>query len=94
MARSVGQEQYLGTVINTAPVTDAGAPLQGSYDRRASHTDRIERLFSYYRLPERGLSNDRQSLSNILWATDVGTWEWHVRPLIRMSCTYHHPTRR
>jgi PAS domain S-box-containing protein len=56
MARSVGQEQHVGKVINTAPVTDAGATPQGSYFRSASQTDGIERLFSYARLPERGLS--------------------------------------
>ena len=56
MARSVEQEQHVGKVINTAPVTDAGATPQGSYFRSASQTDGIERLFSYARLPERGLS--------------------------------------
>jgi PAS domain S-box-containing protein len=133
MARSTGQAQYIGKVINTAPVTEAGAPLAGSYNRGASETDGVPRLFSYYRLPERGLSvrigvgayeflapiraqqrtawliasamtlvltglgwvllrgvkrleaarnelaTDRQSLSNILWGTGVGTWEWNVQ---------------
>jgi PAS domain S-box-containing protein len=133
MARSAGQAQYIGKVINTAPATDAGAPLQGSFRRGASLTDGIERIFSYYRLPERGLSVrigvgvdeflapirsqqrtelliagavtlvlaslgwlllhgvarlevaeraltlDHQSLSNILWGTGVGTWEWNVQ---------------
>ena len=56
MARTVGQEDYIGKVISTAPATDAGAPLRGSYYRSASQTDGIARLFAYYRLPERGLS--------------------------------------
>ena len=51
-----GGEQYIGKVIGTAPVTDEGAPLRGSYHRSASQTDSIERIFSYYHLPERGLS--------------------------------------
>ena len=60
MALAIGQVQdgmqYIGRVIGTAPVTDAGAALQGSYHRSASLTDGTERLFSYYRLPERGVS--------------------------------------
>ncbi|MEI8157850.1 MAG: ATP-binding protein [Burkholderiales bacterium] len=56
MARTVGQEDYIGKVISTAPATDPGAPLRGSYYRSASQTDGIARLFAYYRLPERGLS--------------------------------------
>ena len=60
MALAIGQAQdgmqYIGKVISTAPVTDAGAALQGSYHRSTSLTDGTERLFSYYHLPERGVS--------------------------------------
>jgi PAS domain S-box-containing protein len=133
LARSVGQEKYIGKVINAAPVTDAGAPPTGTYHRSASQTDGVERIFGYYRLPQRGLSvrigvgvdeflapiraqqhatwlaagvitlvltgmawlllrgvarlqaaeralsKDKQSLTNILWGTGVGTWEWNVQ---------------
>ena len=60
MALAIGQAQdgmpYIGKVISTSPVTDAGAALQGSYHRSASLTDGTERMFSYYHLPERGVS--------------------------------------
>jgi diguanylate cyclase (GGDEF)-like protein/PAS domain S-box-containing protein len=55
MARSSEQEKYLGTVINTSPYTDPGAPLQGSF-RRKAQVDGVERLSSYYRLPQYGLT--------------------------------------
>jgi PAS domain S-box-containing protein len=133
MARSVGQDKYIGKVISRTPGMEVTSPLAGSYHRAASQTDSIERIFSYYRLPERALSVrigvgpdeflapiraqqdtawliastvtllltglgwmllrsvarlevaeheltlDRQSLSNILWGTGVGTWEWNVQ---------------
>jgi diguanylate cyclase (GGDEF)-like protein/PAS domain S-box-containing protein len=55
MARSSDQDKYVGTVIKTSPYTDAGAPLQGSF-RRAAQTDGVERLSSYHRLPQYGLT--------------------------------------
>jgi diguanylate cyclase (GGDEF)-like protein/PAS domain S-box-containing protein len=55
MARSSEQDKYVGTVIKTSPYTDAGAPLQGQF-RRAAQTDGVERLSSYHRLPQYGLT--------------------------------------
>jgi diguanylate cyclase (GGDEF)-like protein/PAS domain S-box-containing protein len=55
MARSSEQDKYVGTVIKTSPYTDAGAPLQGSF-RRFAQVDGVERLSSYHRLPQYGLT--------------------------------------
>ena len=55
MARNLAHEKFIGTVISTSPVGDAGAGPQGSY-RRASQTDGIDRFFSYHHLPQWGLS--------------------------------------
>ncbi|MEI7430910.1 MAG: response regulator, partial [Betaproteobacteria bacterium] len=54
MARSIDQDQQIGKII-TSPATNTSSPQQGNY-YRASQSDGIKRLFSYYRLPERGLS--------------------------------------
>ncbi len=78
LARSVGQEKYIGKVINAAPVTDAGAPLTGTYHRSASQTDGVERIFGYYRLPQRGLSvrtYGSESMNSLqLKGTQHATW--------------------
>lgn len=55
MARSYDQEKHIGKVFNTSPYTDPGAPQTGSF-RRVAQADGIERLSSYYRLPERGVT--------------------------------------
>ncbi len=55
MARSSGQEKYVGKVMNPTPFADPGAPQQGSF-RRNAQADGVERLSSYYRLPQYGLS--------------------------------------
>jgi len=55
MARSIGLQQYVGKVVKPSPYADPGAPLHGSF-RRASQSDGIERLYSYVRLPDYGLS--------------------------------------
>ncbi len=56
MVRSSGQSQYLGKVLSrSSPYAKPGAPLQGSY-RNHSSVDGIERLYSYVRLPEYGLT--------------------------------------
>ena len=55
MARSSGQDKYVGKVINPSPYADPGAPQQGSF-RRHTQVDGVERLFSFYRLPQYGLS--------------------------------------
>ena len=55
MARSQEQDKYIGKVINTSPYADAGAPQTGSFRRRAQ-VDGVDRLSSYYRLPERGVT--------------------------------------
>ena len=57
MVRSSGQAQYLGKVvdISSSPYAKPGAPLQGSY-RTHGLLDGIERLYSYARLPNYGLT--------------------------------------
>ena len=55
MARSQEQDKYIGMVISPSPYADAGAPQTGSFRRRAQ-VDGIDRLSSYYRLPERGVT--------------------------------------
>ena len=55
MVRSSKQDQYVGKVIKPSPYADTNAPLQGNF-RRTSQTDGVERLSSYVRLPDYGLS--------------------------------------
>jgi diguanylate cyclase (GGDEF)-like protein len=55
MARSSEQEKFVGMVIKPSPYADPGAPLQGSFRRRAQ-VDGVDRLSSYYRLPQYGLT--------------------------------------
>ncbi len=55
MARSSEQDKYVGTVVKTSPYADAGAPLRGSF-RRKAQADGVERLSSYHRLPQYGLT--------------------------------------
>ncbi len=55
MARSSEQEKFIGKVINPSPYADPGAPAQGSF-RRLAQVDGVDRLSSYQRLPEYGLT--------------------------------------
>ncbi len=55
MARSSEQDKYVGMVIKPSPYADPGAPLQGSFRRRAQ-ADGVDRLSSYFRLPQYGLT--------------------------------------
>ena len=55
MARSSGQEKYIGRVIKPTPYADPGAPLEGSF-RRSAQVDGVERLSSYHRLPQYGVT--------------------------------------
>ena len=55
MARSSGQDKFIGKQVKPSPYADPGAPLQGSF-RRKAQVDGIERLSSYYRLPQYGLT--------------------------------------
>ena len=55
MARSSEQDKYVGKIIQPVPYADPGAPTQGSF-RRQAQADGVERLSSYYRLPEYGLT--------------------------------------
>lgn len=55
MARSSGQEKYIGRVVKPSPYADPGAPLQGSFMRNAQ-VDGVERFSSYHRLPEFGVT--------------------------------------
>ena len=55
MARSSEQDQFVGKRIKTSPYADPGAPEQGSF-RRKAQVDGVDRLSSYYRLPQYGLT--------------------------------------
>lgn len=55
MARSSDQEKYVSTVIKPSPYADPGAPLQGSF-RRKAQADGVDRLSSYYRLAQYGVT--------------------------------------
>jgi signal transduction histidine kinase/CheY-like chemotaxis protein len=57
MVRSGEQDKYVGQVVSLSNLvfTQPGAPLQGSY-RGFGRLDGVERLFSYVRMPEYGLT--------------------------------------
>jgi diguanylate cyclase (GGDEF)-like protein/PAS domain S-box-containing protein len=55
MARSSEQDKYVGKVIEPSPFGDPGAALQGSFRRRAQ-SDGVDRVSSYYRLPQYSLT--------------------------------------
>lgn len=55
MARSSEQDKYVGTVIQPVPYGNPGAPLRGDF-RRKAQVDGVERLSSYHRLPQYGLT--------------------------------------
>lgn len=55
MARSSEHEKYIGKVVNPTPYADPGAPQQGSF-RRKAQVDGVDRLSSYFRLPQYGVT--------------------------------------
>jgi len=55
MARSSGQNRHIGKVVKPSPYADPGAPLRGSF-RRSAQVDGVDRLSSYVRLPQYGLT--------------------------------------
>lgn len=55
MARSSEQEKFVGRVIKPSPYADPGAPLQGSF-RRKAQADGVDRLSSYHRLAQYGVT--------------------------------------
>lgn len=55
MARSSEQEKFVGKVIKPSPYADPGAPLQGSF-RRKAQADGVDRLSSYHRLAQYGVT--------------------------------------
>ena len=55
MVRSSDQEKFVGKIVKPSPYADPGAPLQGSF-RRKAQADGVDRLSSYYRLPAYGLT--------------------------------------
>lgn len=79
MARSSDQEKYVGKVVKPSPYADPGAPLQGSF-RRKAQADGVDRLSSYYRLAQYGvtvvigpsvdarLANVRAHQQQLIWA--------------------------
>lgn len=64
MARSSGQEKYVGTVIKPSPYADPGAPLQGSF-RRKAQVDVVDRLSSV----DARLSTVRAHQQQLVWAS-------------------------
>lgn len=65
MSHSGATEKYLGTVIRTTSFAAPGLPLQGSF-QRLFQDDGVERLASYVRLPQYGLS--------VIIGPSVGEW--------------------
>ena len=55
MARSVGQEQYIGRVLTSPYFASPSAPPQSSF-RRFSPLDNVDRFMGYYRLPARAVT--------------------------------------
>lgn len=55
MVRSSKQDQYTGVIATPLPFTNPGAPLRGNY-RSFSKLDGVERLMSYVRSPDYGVS--------------------------------------
>lgn len=55
MARSSEQEKFVGKILQPSVYSAPGAPLQGSF-RRKAQVDGVDRLSSYYRLPAYGLT--------------------------------------
>ena len=55
MVRSSEQDQFVGKIIKPSPYADPGAPLQGSFGRKAQ-VDGVARFSSYHRLPAYGLT--------------------------------------
>lgn len=55
MARATDQDKYVGKVIDASRYATPGAPLRGSF-RAKAQTDGVERLSSYHRLPQYGLT--------------------------------------
>ncbi|ART54407.1 hypothetical protein CBP36_14915 [Acidovorax carolinensis] len=55
MVRSSEQDKYIGKVIKPSPYADPGAPLQGSF-RRHAQVDGVDRLSSYHRLAQYGVT--------------------------------------
>lgn len=56
MARSSDADRFIGTVLtNASPYRQPGAPVTGSF-RRAAQVDGVERLSSYHRIPDYGVT--------------------------------------
>lgn len=55
MARSSEQDKFVGRVLTPSPYADPGAPLTGSF-RRKAQVDGVDRLSSYNRLEDYGVT--------------------------------------
>ena len=55
MARSSEQDKFVGRVLKPSPYADPGAPLSGSF-RRQAQVDGVDRLSSYNRLADYGVT--------------------------------------
>ncbi len=55
LTRSLDMNLYVGKKIDAKMFNYPGAPIKGSYIR-SSQTDQIKRIFSYYRLPQYGVT--------------------------------------
>lgn len=105
MARSSEQEKFVGTVIKPSPYADPGAPLTGSFRRRAQ-VDGVDRLSSYNRLAQYGvtvvigpsvderLSAVRAHQQQLIWAAGLITLlalfvSWLIRRGMRQADAAH-----
>ena len=55
MARFPEPDKYIGKLIDTAPFTAYGLQHKGNF-RRVAQTDGIDRIYSYFKMPEYGLN--------------------------------------
>jgi signal transduction histidine kinase/FixJ family two-component response regulator len=55
MARSPEPDKYIGKLVDTAPFATPGVQHKGNF-RRVAQTDGIDRIYSYFKMPEYGLN--------------------------------------
>ena len=55
MACSLEQDKYIGKLIDTTPFTAPGVLQQGTF-RRVAQTDGVNRIYSYFKMPDYGLN--------------------------------------
>lgn len=62
-----------------ASVKEVDMPMKPTYEELEMRVQELELAESNRRQVEDTLEIERQRLTNILWGTNVGTWEWNVQ---------------